>query len=146
MTTLKENLTNRIKKLIKPGNPAQALQPFFEAVSNAIMAIDDRNDASATPVSGLVQIEIKGLGTDDIIMTIKDNGIGLDEKRYDAFCTVDTDYKSERGGKGVGRLYWLDAFRSVEVESRYIEVGELKLLQLSLSNRAEIFVTPQRLW
>lgn len=149
MTTLKENLTNRIKKLIKPGNPAQALQPLFEAVSNAIMAIDDRSDASKSPVTGLVEVEIEGLGTDDIIIVVKDNGVGLDEKRYDAFCTVDTDYKSERGGKGVGRLYWLDAFRNVEVESRYIERDEIKTraIEFHLRDKEQIVNTvPSQSW
>jgi len=34
---------------------------------------------------------------------IKDNGIGFDEKNYDAFLTSDTTYKVKRGGKGIGR-------------------------------------------
>jgi len=149
MTTLKENLTNRIKKLTKPVNSAQALQPFFEAVSNAIMAIDDRTEGSRAAIDGRVAIEISNLGSDDVEISIRDNGIGLDAMRYDAFCTVDTEYKSERGGKGVGRLYWLDAFRQVTVESRYEESGQIKTraIQFRLSDRDQILdIAPTEAW
>lgn len=42
-------------------------------------------------------------------IVVSDNGIGLDQKRYDAFCEIDTDFKRAKGGKGVGRLFWLEA-------------------------------------
>ncbi|OKL42909.1 hypothetical protein A3843_16255 [Pseudovibrio exalbescens] len=57
---------------------------------------------------------------------VSDNGVGLDDERYEAFQTIDTDYKVKKGGKGVGRLFWLDAFQKVSVESLYFEGGELK--------------------
>ncbi|MFC3166659.1 hypothetical protein [Paracoccus fontiphilus] len=121
MATLQENLRNRIRKLPKPGNAAQALKPFFEAVSNAFMAIDDQAEALGTSYEGRVSIVVQGLGTEQLSMIVRDNGIGLDQQRFKAFCTVDTDYKEKKGGKGVGRLFWLDAFSHVEVESRFLE-------------------------
>ena len=50
---------------------------------------------------------------------ISDNGVGLEDDRFSAFCTTDTDFKIERGGKGVGRLLWLDAFSETHVVSIY---------------------------
>ena len=47
-------------------------------------------------------------------------------KRYDVFCEIDTDFKKAKGGKGVGRLFWLDAFKGVRVESVYVEGHERK--------------------
>ena len=44
---------------------------------------------------------------------------GAGHDRYDAFCEIDTDFKSKRGGKGVGRLYRLDAFKNIEVKPRF---------------------------
>ncbi|WCK05896.1 hypothetical protein [Agrobacterium tumefaciens] len=41
MPTLAPNVINRVDKLPKPSNIAQAMQPLFEAVSNAIFAIED---------------------------------------------------------------------------------------------------------
>lgn len=119
MTTLSENLVNRVRKLTKPSTAAQAMQPFLEAVSNAMMAIDDRHEAFGETQPGHVKIDIEGVGGDDVNITVRDNGIGLETDRYDAFCEIDTDFKSQRGGKGVGRLYWLDAFKNIEVKSRF---------------------------
>lgn len=125
MTTLSENLPNRVKKLAKPRNQSEALQPFFEAVSNALMAIDDRIDEQGSSPVGLVGIKAVDIGGDDVEIVINDNGIGLDEQRYNAFLEVDTEFKAKRGGKGVGRLYWLDAFKKVEVHSQFRENGEI---------------------
>ena len=119
MTTLSENLVNRVRKLTKPSTAAQAMQPFLEAVSNAMMAIDDRHEAFGKTQLGHVKIDIEGVGGDDVNINVRDNGIGLETDRYDAFCEIDTDFKSQRGGKGVGRLYWLDAFKNIEVKSRF---------------------------
>jgi hypothetical protein len=54
-------------------------------------------------------------------IVVADNGIGFDSRRYDAFCTTDTDHKISRGGKGIGRLLWLDAFEAVSVDSIFRE-------------------------
>ena len=119
MTTLSENIRNRVDKLPKPSNYAQALQPLFEAISNAKFAIFDRFESDAV-ARGKIQIDVEHLGKSrKMVLRVKDNGIGLDETRFDAFCEVDTDYKKEKGGKGVGRLFWLDAFSDIFVESRY---------------------------
>nr|WP_176704618.1 ATP-binding protein [Agrobacterium sp.] len=54
---------------------------------------------------------------------VEDNGIGLDSKNYEAFTTTDTDNKIARGGKGVGRLLWLDSFEAISVSSKSQENG-----------------------
>ncbi|NUB45045.1 sensor histidine kinase [Fertoebacter nigrum] len=124
MTTLNENLKNRIRKLMKPANQAQALQPFFEAVSNAVMAVEDLELGDVR--DGTIEISITGLGGDNVEIAVLDRGIGLDPLRFEAFCQIDTEFKKDRGGKGVGRLYWLDAFRKIEVESQYRDEGGFK--------------------
>jgi len=119
VTTLSENIRNRVDKLPKPSNYAQALQPVFEAISNAKFAIFDRFEDKAV-AQGKIQIDVEHLGkSNKMVLRVKDNGIGLDQTRFDAFCEVDTDYKKEKGGKGVGRLFWLDAFKNIFVESRF---------------------------
>jgi hypothetical protein len=50
---------------------------------------------------------------------VEDNGVGLDKNNYEAFITTDTDNKIAIGGKGVGRLLWLDCFESIHIESNY---------------------------
>lgn len=140
MPTLVPNIENRVRKLPKPSNHAQGLQPLFEAVSNAFYAIEDRFfDDHAK--SGRVRIEIRNIGDEGKIeVDIRDNGIGLDPSRFRAFCTVDTDFKRAKGGKGVGRLFWLDAFSSVVVESTYLDAGLLKNISFdfNLSNEEQV--------
>lgn len=125
MPSLTPNIENRVRKLPKPSNATQGLQPLFEAVSNAFFAIEDRFDNEVA--LGRVDIAISGLSDPQAIeITITDNGIGLDSARYDAFCEIDTDFKRKRGGKGVGRLFWLDAFAEITVESVYEDDGTLR--------------------
>jgi hypothetical protein len=40
--SLTPNIENRVRKLPKPSNATQGLQPLFEAVSNAVNALEDR--------------------------------------------------------------------------------------------------------
>lgn len=71
-----------------------------------------------------VTIELGAKPTEHVI-TVLDSGVGLDPGRFDAFLTTDTDFKSNRGGKGIGRLLWLDAFESISVDSIYEHDGRL---------------------
>ncbi|MGJ4951814.1 hypothetical protein [Bradyrhizobium sp. HKCCYLS20291] len=118
MATLTQNIENRVRKLPKPSNAAQGLQPLFEAVSNSIYAIEDLRAADLA--KGKISIRVKSLSDPDKVeIVVADTGIGLDARRYEAFCEIDTDFKRAKGGKGVGRLFWLDAFNSILVESVY---------------------------
>lgn len=118
LPTLTPNIENRVRKLPKPSNATQSLQPLFEAVSNAMFGIEDRyeNDVAR----GRIDITVTKLADPrGIEIVIADDGIGLDADRYAAFCEIDTDFKKSKGGKGVGRLFWLDAFDQIEVDSTY---------------------------
>jgi hypothetical protein len=120
--TLTPNIENRVRKLPKPSNATQGLQPLFEAVSNAMFALEDRLGDRVS--EGRVDIRVTNLADPERIeIVVADCGIGLDEARYGAFCEVDTDFKRPRGGKGVGRLFWLDAFSNIQVESTYRRDG-----------------------
>lgn len=122
MPSLTPNIENRVRKLPKPSNATQGLQPLFEAVSNAMFAIEDRFDDN--PALGTINIRITGLSDPKVMqIEITDNGIGLDLDRYRAFCQIDTDFKRKKGGKGVGRLFWLDAFSEITVKSTYEQDG-----------------------
>lgn len=123
MPTLTPNITNRVRKLPKPSNATQGLQPLFEAVSNAFYAIEDRFGEEGVH-QGHVAIDVERLSDgDEVRIIVADNGVGLDEDRYEAFCEIDTDFKQNKGGKGVGRLFWLDAFKDILVESRFVKDG-----------------------
>ena len=143
MAKIKQNFENRVRKLPKPSNAAQALQPLFEATSNGYFAIDDLNDSLpvSARTSGLVRIAVTNLADPDgINIEVTDTGIGLDHERFDAFCVMDTEFKRDKGGKGVGRLFWLDAFRRVNVNSSYMSQNGLldREFEFRLTNEEQI--------
>ena len=131
MTTLRGDILNRVRRLPKPTQASEALQPLFEAVSNALHAVEDAY-RDMYQARGRIIVTIKNLKDPDTLdITIADNGIGFDTRRYDAFCTTDTDHKISRGGKGIGRLLWLDAFDAVSIDSIFIEDGYLRRRRFS---------------
>ena len=139
LPALTPNIENRVRKLPKPSNATQGLQPLFEAVSNAMFALEDRLGSDAS--KGLVQIRATDLSDPARVeIVVADNGIGLDAKRYKAFCEVDTDFKLARGGKGVGRLFWLDAFANIRVESVYEDNGTVlkRVFDFVLNNKEQV--------
>ncbi|CAM3045396.1 ATP-binding protein [Sphingomonas zeae] len=125
MPALTPNIENRVRKLPKPSNATQSLQPLFEAVSNAMFAIEDEFDDRVS--EGRIDISVSHLSDPaKITIEVADDGIGLDQERYGAFCTIDTDFKRSKGGKGVGRLFWLDAFDGITIESGYRDATEVQ--------------------
>lgn len=132
MTSMQGDIVNRVKRFPKPSLAAEALQPVFEAVSNSLHAVEDGFGEALYQSCGSITVTIRNSRSpDDIEIIVDDNGIGLEPPRFNAFCTTDTDYKMARGGKGVGRLLWLDAFERIKVISHYRD-GE-KIFRRSFS-------------
>ena len=125
MTSLQGDIVNRVKRFPKPSQAAEALQPVFEAVSNALHAIEDQHGENFQDKGRIVVTFANVSDADKIEITVSDNGIGLDGDRFDAFCKTDTPFKFDRGGKGVGRLLWLDAFNEISVASHFENDGRL---------------------
>ncbi len=133
------NLHGRLRNTSLPYS--SGLFPVFEAVANAIHAIED---ADQTMEQGRITVDIlrdnqlelfdsgqKKPGPEpksDIVgFRIIDNGIGFNDDNMASFRTLDSDYKAARGGRGVGRLLWLKAFRRARVQSVFKNIdGGLK--------------------
>jgi hypothetical protein len=114
------DLSGRLDNMRLPDGKAAILYSIYEAVSNSLHAIDDRFGAAARE-NGTIDITVE---TDDEtgyikLMTVRDNGIGLNLKNLDAFDTCDSRNKRLRGGKGIGRLIWLKVFDKIRVRSTY---------------------------
>lgn len=126
LASLKSNIVKRIERLPKPTNVAGAMQPLFEAVSNAIHSTQAKFGDAVTEKGEIVVTVSVDRKKGDPWATVEDNGVGLDARNYEAFTTTDTDNKITIGGKGVGRLLWLDCFEHVEVNSVFSEDGQLR--------------------
>ncbi len=126
MPSLTMNLVKRVERLPKPARTSEALQPLFEAVSNSIHSTQSKfKKAVGSKGKIIVTVDVE---RDDapLSVVVEDNGVGLDKKNYDAFVTTDTDNKIEIGGKGVGRLLWLDCFEEIHIESYYAEQSTMR--------------------
>jgi len=125
---IKTSLVGRVSNYkLKPNDPSKALLPVFEAVVNSIHSIEElcRKDGSIDIVierqqQGSLSPEVAVLEPIENFI-VRDNGIGFNNDHFNAFLTSDTDYKAERGGKGIGRFAWLKAFDCVSVQSKYVE-------------------------
>lgn len=117
------NLIGRVKNTKLPKN--RGLLPLFEAVVNSIHAIEEKGLSSK---EGKITVNIlrtntlptveKSLG-DIIGFKIIDNGIGFNDENMQSFTTLDSEYKAEKGCRGIGRLLWLKAFKNAQVNSVY---------------------------
>lgn len=103
---------------------------------NSIHAIEEAGGATEgqisirikrTPSQALLDGDEKGRRPQSEItdFEITDNGVGFDQENYQAFLTLDTDHKAARGGRGIGRLLWLKAFKKVEITSAFRDSGGL---------------------
>ena len=134
MAQLGSSLEGRLRNTDLP--ITKCLFPIFEAVVNSIYAIDDRlkSDNTFAMADGKIRIILNRANESDLFggkaellsVTIEDNGIGFNENNYNSFCELDSLYRESLGCKGIGRLLWLKAFDSAEIESAYIDGSEVK--------------------
>lgn len=132
--TMETNLQGRLRNTSLPYN--HGMLPLFEAVVNSIHSLEE---AGLSSRNGNITIEIirttqtsldfkssaKKRGPDaykDILgFKVSDNGIGFTDPNMKSFLTLDSDYKTDKGGRGIGRLLWLKAFKKVNARSIYQE-------------------------
>lgn len=109
---MKVDLAGKIKNTPLPNH--KALLPMFEAVVNSFQAIEDVGDSLLSPTIEVFLRRdpvLEGLDIEGEVngFTIIDNGIGFNDPNLDSFFTSDTQYKVNKGGKGLGRFIWLKA-------------------------------------
>lgn len=128
-------------------------QPIFEAVENAFNAIEERKRLEPNAPDGEVRIlihrddlqrtieagEVKSQSTPPELtaVTIIDNGVGFRDTNWQAFKTVYTSHKRSLGGKGVGRLSYLQAFGEAIVTSTFVEADKYKVRRFSITRTPE---------
>ena len=129
MTKKREFHTNIAGKVRNTKLPKRkALWPLFEAISNSIHAIEEKGNLK----SGQIIIDIVRNGKKETYENLKivdiypvnsflihDNGLGFNDNNLNSFLTAESDYKFEKGAKGVGRFVALKAFNHVNYNSSF---------------------------
>src|ERR1700722_3709783 len=112
MPSLTTDIVGRVERLPLRTSADNSLMPLFEAVHNALHAVDDLylKEASA---KGRIKVTVlrKDFAVEKSEVTgfiVQDNGIGLDGANYASFLEADRRHKARGGGKGIGRLGWLE--------------------------------------
>lgn len=148
---LKTSLAGRVRNTSLP--KSHALLPLLEAIVNGIQAIDARPEGSDTP--GRIDVRVHrdaqaeldfGLASPGraplkpiVGFTVEDDGVGFTTQNMSSFETLDSDFKSDLGCRGVGRLLWLKAFDRVSISSAYKdEDGKLRGRQFRFSVQHEV--------
>lgn len=108
-----------------------SLMPVFEALINSMWAIDEAGHGQGRIAvhivrepSDLLEGEEKTVLYPIQTVEITDNGIGFTSENQESFETLDSRVKAHRGAKGIGRLYWLKAFKHAEISSTFSEDGK----------------------
>ena len=119
---MKFNFKNRVRNFKFSVN--DIFVPLYEAIINSIQAIEERGNFENSYIDIKIQRDsyrIADFTSGIFAIEITDNGIGFVEHNYESFCTSDSDYKVEIGGKGVGRINYLKSFELIKVNSVYEE-------------------------
>jgi len=121
---MQTNFHGRLRNTSLP--KTHGLMPLFEAVVNSIHSIES---SGLLLSNGNIKVEIlrdrqgefDQNNSDIKISQVIDNGIGFNDENLKSFRTLDSDYKVDKGCKGIGRLLWLKAFKHVKIESVYCD-------------------------
>lgn len=140
---------------------SRSLLPLFEAIVNAIDAVEDcgRKDRRIsihverdTSQMDLADGDLRG-GKPIIGFRVEDNGVGFTDTNFESFNTSFSRYKKTRGGKGVGRFSWLQAFDVATVTSVYQEGSKWHRREFTFSiahggvgNDSIIEIKPAQQW
>src|SRR4051794_20502486 len=96
------NIANFVRQDVRVSK-RKPLLPVFEAVSNALDAINDRKSPGTIQVQVLRHPDqLDGGRGDPFGFIVRDNGIGFTKENIDSFDEIYSVKKLNRGGKGRG--------------------------------------------
>ena len=96
--------------------------PFGELIQNALDAVEARTADEKSAGTGLdyqPKIDIR-INLDDNSLTVTDNGVGLDNEKFEQFLAPNFSFKTgdTRGHKGVGATYVAYGFNYMRVSTK----------------------------
>jgi hypothetical protein len=119
---------------------AKAMMPLFEAISNAIDAIEEHNNGFRNHhirIRLVATHDLAHQGGDEALVLdgfdISDDGVGFTDRNLSSFNEAHTLSKVKVGGKGVGRFTFLKVFSHVHIRSVFRRRNESFLRQFDFS-------------
>lgn len=124
---------------------AKAMMPLYEAISNAIDAIEEHQDGFSNH-----SIRIRLVASNDLAhqagdgtlvvdgFDVIDDGVGFNDKNLASFQEAHTLSKVKVGGRGVGRFTFLKVFSSVHIRSVFTCDGKALLREFDFSIQDEL--------
>jgi anti-sigma regulatory factor (Ser/Thr protein kinase) len=95
------------------------LIPTFEAISNAVHSIEAAY-AERAIITGRVEISfVDAKDPAKLLISVTDNGVGLNDPNYASFKTPFSGYKLIKRGRGFGRFMSFKIFDRIHYSSRY---------------------------
>ena len=127
---LRTSFSGRVRNYNLPATSSNTMMPVFEAVTNALYAIQERFPDD-WPDNGVIRITVlrvdsDGAGDHSPVrgFIVTDNGIGLTDALFNHFQELDTEYRAHKKGRGIGRLSWLKVFQNASIESTFLRSGQ----------------------
>ncbi|MDE2644946.1 MAG: ATP-binding protein [Bacteroidota bacterium] len=136
----KINILRSVQNILPRTN---SYTPLVEVVVNAIESIEERGQE----VGGRVKIQVLRSDQNNLDgpersvegFEVRDNGIGFTDLHREAFDTLYTDQKIDKGGRGFGRFVCLKHFHDVQIESVFRNDRDgLMYRKFSVGQRHEI--------
>ena len=130
-TTWLSDPIGRVKNISLAPSPKNALFPLFEALMNAIHAIEERFGEDGIS-NGNISIEVlRGDDENTVGFVVTDNGVGFTPDNMRSFRKLDSMQKAAKGGKGVGRLLWLKVAEKTNIKSFYSSEGKTQFIEFN---------------
>ncbi len=133
LPALRHSFTGRVRNFNLPPTASNCMMPVYEAVTNAVYAIQERFPESWVD-DGKVTIEVLRAASAEVMesggnapvlgFVITDNGIGLGDALFGHFRELDTEYRADKKGRGIGRLSWIKVFNTAKVSSVFERDGK----------------------
>ena len=141
----KINIARAVQNILPSTTP---YTPLIEVIVNAIESIEevvgDHDGKIEIRVLRSVQTRVGGGLSSVEGFEIRDNGVGFTDIHREAFDTLYTDQKIEKGGRGFGRFVCLKHFEDFTIESVYRDFdGQFKSRKFSVGRNNEIIENEQ---
>ena len=124
---------------------AKAMMPLYEAISNAVDAIEEHQDGlinHSIRIRLIASNDLAHQGGDGTLVVdgfdVIDDGVGFNDKNLASFKEAHTLSKVKLGGRGVGRFTFLKVFSSVRIRSVFKREGQALLREFDFSIEDEL--------